>query len=196
MLQYLNSVRRKASQQLWEDLTGTKLNLSVNPGYVHVSSLNNLTLQDLNSVFLHIQHCEIFFSVWLSLELRSIEFYDLLFLFIFLQIDGWILLLFQARIKQERLWLRKSQDLFRGTKQMKCISLKKVEWEQRVICLNRQSICRLKSRVKGCLNISNFPAKKLRKNTVLKNTHAPDFFFPSYNFISLPINLYLFPAGQ
>ena len=140
ILQYLNSVRRKASQQLWEDLTGTKLNLSVNPGYVHVSSLNNLTLQDLNSVFLHIQHCEIFFSVWLSLELRSIEFYDLLFLFIFLQIDGWILLLFQARIKQERLWLRKSQDLFRGTKQMKCISLKKVEWEPRVICLNRRLV--------------------------------------------------------
>lgn len=62
MFQYLNSVRRKASQQLREDLTGTKLNLSVNPGYVHVSSLNNLTLQDLNSVFLHIQHCEIFFK--------------------------------------------------------------------------------------------------------------------------------------
>ena len=157
MLQYLNSVRRKASQQLWEDLTGTKLNLSVNPGYVHVSSLNNLTLQDLNSVFLHIQHCEIFFSVWLSLELRSIEFYALLFLFIFLQIDGWILLLFQARIKQERLWLRKSQDLFRGTKQMKCISLKKVEWEQRVICLNRRLVairkevlCRNLSAQKSC----------------------------------------------
>ena len=157
MFQYLNSVRRKASQQLWEDLTGTKLNLSVNPGHVHVSSLNNLTLQDLNSVFLHIQHCEIFFSVWLSLELRSIEFYDLLFLFIFLQIDGWILLLFQARIKQERLWLRKSQDLFRGTKQMKCISLKKVEWEQRVICLHRRLVairkevlCRNLSAQKSC----------------------------------------------
>ena len=80
---------------------------------------------------------------------------------------------------------------------MKCISLKKVEWEPRVICLNRRlvAICQLKSRVKGCLNITNFPAKKLRKNTVLKNTHAPDFFFPSYNFISLPINLYLFLAG-
>lgn len=157
MFQYLNSVRRKASQQLWEDLTGTKLNLSINPGYVHVSSLNNLTLQDLNSVFLHIQHCEIFVSVWLSLELRSIEFYDLLFLFIFLQIDGWILLLFQARIKQERLWLRKSQDLFRGTKQMKCISLKKVEWEPRVICLNRRLVaihkevlCRNLSAQKSC----------------------------------------------
>lgn len=152
MLQYLNSVRRKASQQLWEDWTGTKLNLSVNPGYVHVSSLNNLTPQDLNSVFLHIQHCEIFFNVWLSLELRSIEFYDLLFLFIFLQIDGWILLLFQARIKQERLWLRKVK-----TKQMKCISLKKVEWEPRVICLNRRLVaihkevlCRNLSAQKSC----------------------------------------------
>lgn len=144
MFQYLNSVRRKASQQLWEDLTGTKLNLSVNPGYVHVSSLNNLTRQDLNSVFLHIQHCEIFFSVWLSLELRSIEFYDLLFLFIFLQIDGWILLLFQARIKQERLWLRKSQDLFRGTKQM--------EWEPRVICLNRRLVAIRKEVL--CRNLS------------------------------------------
>ena len=152
MFQYLNSVRRKASQQLWEDLTGTKLNLSVNPGHVHVSSLNNLTLQDLNSVFLHIQHCEIFFSDWLSLELRSIEFYALLFLFIFLQIDGWILLLFQARIKQERLWLRKSQDLFRGTKQMKCISLKKVEWEQRVICLNRRLVAIRKEVL--CRNLS------------------------------------------
>ena len=31
---------------------------------------------------------------------------------------------------------------------------------------------------KGCLKIFNFPAKKLRKkNTVPKNTHAPDFFF-------------------
>ena len=152
MFQYLNSVRRKASQQLWEDWTGTKLNLSVNPGYVHVSSLNNLTPQDLNSVFLHIQHCEIFFNVWLSLELRSIEFYDLLFLFIFLQIDGWILLLFQARIKQERLWLRKVK-----TKQMKCISLKKVEWEPRVICLNRRLVaihkevlCRNLSAQKSC----------------------------------------------
>ena len=152
MFQYLNSVKRKASQQLWEDLTGTKLNLSINPGCVHVSSLNNLTLQDLNSVFLHIQHCEIFFSVWLSLELRSIEFYDLLFLFIFLQIDGWILLLFQARIKQERLWLRKVK-----TKQMKCISLKKVEWEPRVICLNRRLVaihkevlCRNLSAQKSC----------------------------------------------
>ena len=27
-----------------------------------------------------------------------------------------------------------------------------------------------------CSNVFNFPAKKLRKNTVPQNTHAPDFF--------------------
>ena len=31
--------------------------------------------------------------------------------------------------------------------------------------------------IMGCLTIQNFPAKKLRKNTVLKNTHAPFFFY-------------------
>lgn len=36
--------------------------------------------------------------------------------------------------------VKKSQDLFRGTKQMKCISLKKVEREPRVICLNRRLV--------------------------------------------------------
>ena len=153
MFQYLNSVRRKASQQLWEDLTGTKLNLSVNPGYVHVSSLNNLTLQDLNSVFLHIQHCEIFFSVWLSLEL-----YDLLFLFIFLQIDGWILLLFQARIKQERLWLRKVKIYSEVQNRWSAfLSRKSNENCPRVICLNRRLVairkevlCRNLSAQKSC----------------------------------------------
>lgn len=158
MFQYLNSVRRKASQQLWEDLTGTKLNLSINPGYVHVSSLNNLTPQDLNSVFLHIQHCEIFFSVWLSLELRSIEFYDLLFLFIFLQIDGWILLLFQARIKQERLWLRKVKIYSEVQNRWSAfLSRKSNENCPRVICLNRRLVairkevlCRNLSAQKSC----------------------------------------------
>ena len=158
MFQYLNSVRRKASQQLWEDLTGTKLNLSINPGYVHVSSLNNLTLQDLNSVFLHIQHCEIFFSVWLSLELRSIKFYDLLFLFIFLQIDGWILLLFQARIKQERLWLRKVKIYSEVQNRWRAfLSRKSNENCPRVICLNRRLVairkevlCRNLSAQKSC----------------------------------------------
>lgn len=158
MFQYLNSVRRKASQQLWEDLTGTKLNLSINPGYVHVSSLNNLTLQDLNSVFLHIQHCEIFFSVWLSLELRSIEFYDLLFLFIFLQIDRWMLLLFQARIKQERLWLRKVKIYSEVQNRWSAfLSRKSNENCPRVICLNRRLVairkevlCRNLSAQKSC----------------------------------------------
>ena len=28
-----------------------------------------------------------------------------------------------------------------------------------------------------CSVVANFPAKRLRKNTVLKNTHAPIFFF-------------------
>ena len=39
--------------------------------------------------------------------------------------------------------------------------------------------------IMGCLTIQNFPAKKLRKNTVLKNTHAPFFFL---NFTSASCN--------
>ena len=45
---------------------------------------------------------------------------------------------------------------------------------------------------KGCLKIFNFPAKKLRKNTVPKNTHAPDFFFFSRIIIHLSINFYFY----
>ena len=44
-------------------------------------------------------------------------------------------------------------------------------------------LCKLNFRSKSgflgnpCSNVFNFPAKKLRKNTVPQNTHAPDFFF-------------------
>ena len=129
MFQYLNSVRRKASQQLREDLTGTKLNLSVNPGYVHVSSLNNLTLQDLNSVFLHIQHCEIFFK---RLTVAWIKIYWILwFIVSFHFLADWRvnITVVSSTNQTRKAVVKKSQDLFRGTKQMKGISLKKVEWE-------------------------------------------------------------------
>ena len=35
-----------------------------------------------------------------------------------------------------------------------------------------------------CSIVVNFPAKRLRKNTVLKNTHAPNFFFLHIMFIT------------
>ena len=47
--------------------------------------------------------------------------------------------------------------------------------------------------IMGCLTIQNFPAKKLRKNTVLKNTHAPFFLISPVlhviKFVFLPIKV-------
>ena len=40
-----------------------------------------------------------------------------------------------------------------------------------------------------CSTVADFPAKRLRKNTVLKNTHAPIFFFFNATFI---VSTYIF----